>query len=267
MLYTPPSLSPAAPPTTLGPELPHRPHPCLLGPGTSGLSGINRGRYPPVPGDMQCVGPNPRDRPQFSLYNFCTNTGKRHGRSSGMRHGWRSSWSGVRTPVRLSVQGPVGEAPATAPFSIPLHHWYRRCVGWRVSSIFFLPPTPAPGPLAHTKTRHQARHTCSSAPRHCYRRPPGGACPPHSPLPLACGRGLKLGSSGQQPAAQPLHHAAQTPARLRPLHPSCLLCPECFSVCVWLGGGTQHTINLGEGDSGTRAPPRAVFVVCCAVQD
>ena len=43
--------------------------------------------------------------------------------------------------------------------------------------------------------------------------------------------------------------------------------PECFSVCVWLGGGTQHTINLGEGDGGTRAPPRAVFVVCCAVQD
>ena len=166
------------------------------------------------------------------VYNFCTNTGKRHGRSSGMRHGWRPSWSGVRTPVRLSVQGPVGEAPATAPFSIPLHHRYRRCVGWRVSSIFFLPPTPAPGPLAHTKMRHQARHTYNSAPRHCYRRPPGGACPPRIPLPLACGRGLELGSSGQQPAAQPLHHAAQTPARLRSLHPSCLPCPECFSVCV-----------------------------------
>ena len=48
--------------------------------------------------------------------------------------GWRSSWSAVRTPVRLSVQGPVGEASATAPFSIPLHHRYRRCDGWRVSS-------------------------------------------------------------------------------------------------------------------------------------
>ena len=54
-----------------------------------------------------------------------------------MRHGWRSSWSGVRTPVRLSVQGPVGEASATAPFSIPLHHRYRRCDGWRVSSSWF----------------------------------------------------------------------------------------------------------------------------------
>ena len=46
-----------------------------------------------------------------------------------MRHGWRSSWSGVRTPVRLSVQGPVGEASATAPFSNPLHQWYRRWMG------------------------------------------------------------------------------------------------------------------------------------------
>ena len=46
-----------------------------------------------------------------------------------MRHGWRSSSSGVRTPVRLSVQGPPGEVPATAPFSIPLHHRHRRWPG------------------------------------------------------------------------------------------------------------------------------------------
>ena len=46
-----------------------------------------------------------------------------------MRHGWRSSLLGAQTPVRLSVQGPVGEVPATAPFSIPLHHWYRRWMG------------------------------------------------------------------------------------------------------------------------------------------
>ena len=51
------------------------------------------------------------------------------GRSSGMRHGWRSSSSGVRTPVRPSVQGHVGEVPATAPCSIPLHHRYRRWMG------------------------------------------------------------------------------------------------------------------------------------------
>ena len=43
--------------------------------------------------------------------------------------GWRSSSSGVRAPVRPSVQGPVGEVPATAPFSIPLHHRYRRWMG------------------------------------------------------------------------------------------------------------------------------------------
>ena len=46
-----------------------------------------------------------------------------------MCHGGRSSWSGVRTPVRLSVHGPVGEASATAPFSNPLHQWYRRWMG------------------------------------------------------------------------------------------------------------------------------------------
>ena len=39
------------------------------------------------------------------------------------------------------------------------------------------------------------------------------------------------------------------------------------SVCVWRGGGTQHTINLGYGNGSARAPPRAVFVVCCAVQN
>ena len=54
--------------------------------------------------------------------------------------GWRSSWSGVRFPVRLSVQGPVGDAPATAPFSIPLHHRYRRWIGGvsRPHSFFFV---------------------------------------------------------------------------------------------------------------------------------
>ena len=77
-----------------------------------------------------------------------------------------------------------------------------------------------------TKTRHRAQHTCSSAPRHCYRRPPGGAFPPRIPPPLACGRGLELGSSGCQPAARPLHHAAQTSGPLPHLLPSLnvLLC-------------------------------------------
>ena len=47
-----------------------------------------------------------------------------------------------------------------------------------------------------TKTRQQTRHTCSSALRHWYRRPPGGAFLPRIPLPLACGGGIELGSSG-----------------------------------------------------------------------
>ena len=51
------------------------------------------------------------------------------------------------------------------------------------------------------------------------------------------------------------------------IHPSRFPCPECFPVCVWRGGGTQHTINLGYGNGSARAPPRAVFMVCCAVQN
>ena len=93
-----------------------------------------------------------------------------------MRHGWRSSWSGVRTPVRLSVQGPVGEAPATAPFSIPLHHRYRRCFGWRVSSSFFFVQLHGmlrlavlslkAGSQKKKKAKPQPPHTCSSALHH-----------------------------------------------------------------------------------------------------
>ena len=79
----------------------------------------------------------------LSMYLVCVIIGERHGRSSGMRHGWRSSSSGVRTPVRLSVQGPPGEVPATAPFSSPLHHRYRRWMGC-VSRphIFLVNPCP-----------------------------------------------------------------------------------------------------------------------------
>ena len=43
--------------------------------------------------------------------------------------------------------------------------------------------------------------------------------------------------------------------------------PECFPVCVWRGGGTQHTINLGDGNGSARAPPRAIFMVCWAMQN
>ena len=60
---------------------------------------------------------------------------------------------------------------------------------------------------------------CSSALRHCYRRPPGGACPPHTPLPLARGRGLEPGSSGRRSAVRPLHHAAQNPDKVWPPNP------------------------------------------------
>ena len=82
----------------------------------------------------------------------------------------------------------------------------------------FFPPLALPLTPDTRKTRHQARHTCSSALRHCYRRPPGGACPPRTPPPLARGRGIELGSSGLHPAARPLQHAAGKPP-VGPAHP------------------------------------------------
>ena len=64
--------------------------------------------------------------------------------------------------------------------------------------------TPNAETIAHSKTRHQAQHTCSSAPRHRYRRPTGAASPPRIPIGV-----FKQTSSGQQPAAQPLLCAAK----------------------------------------------------------
>ena len=65
------------------------------------------------------------------------------------------------------------------------------------------------------KARHQAEHTCSSALRHWYRRPPE----PHLLLIVLFGflpRGFEPPSSGQQPAAQPLRYTAQKPALCLP---------------------------------------------------
>ena len=74
-------------------------------------------------------------------------------------------------------------------------------------------------------------------------------------------------NSGLQGGSR-LHGRCTTRRKLWfPIHPSCFPCPECFPVCVWRGGGTQHTINLGYGNGSARAPPRAVFMVCCAVQN
>ena len=149
MLYTPPWV--ASPPQT----------PVCWAPGCQVCQVLTKVHLHVSPVTCSGLGGHNKGCPNFSEYNFCTHTGKRHGRSSGMRHGWRSSWSGVRTPVRPSVQGPVGEAPATAPFSIPLHHRYRRCDGWRVSSIF---PNPNPSPRAPevTKTKHHLQQRAPS---------------------------------------------------------------------------------------------------------
>ena len=118
---------------------------------------------------------------------------------------------------------PSREVPATAPFSIPLHHRYRRWIGGvsRPHSFFslfffcFFVLMSRPHVLckctcqeyrhAMQKARHRAQHTYNnSAPRHWYRRPPGAASPPHIPF-----GGFELPSLGQQPAVQPLQYEAQ----------------------------------------------------------
>ena len=117
---------------------------------------------------------------------------KRHGWSSGMRHGWRSSWWGVRTPVRLSVQGPAGEASATAPFSNPLHQWYRRWMGGvsRPHSFFSLWYVTD---LCQLYLRGKQKSKASATTHLQQRAPPpvppcaaGTASPPHTPSQLAC---------------------------------------------------------------------------------
>ena len=83
--------------------------------------------------------------------------------------------------------------------------------GWVVCLVLVVLFLSFPGPnhranhRAHRKTRHRAQHTCSSAPRRRYRRPTGAASPPCIPL-----GGFEPASSGQQPAAQPLWHAAKS---------------------------------------------------------
>ena len=129
-------------------------------------SRIKLGSIPPPP--------PPRESPRRGINDTSAIFGKRHGRSSGMRHGWRSSWSGVRFPVRLSVQGPVGEVPATTPFSIPLHHRYRRWIGGVSRPHSFLSSCKVCLFLtvwslstgSQQKAKPQPQHTCSSALHH-----------------------------------------------------------------------------------------------------
>ena len=135
----------------------------------------------------------------------CAMAGARRGRGFEPRFVRPSRGPSVRPPpppasASRSTTGTAGATGGVSPPFFPTHP---------------PPPHPPPGGQTHTqKTKHQAQHTCSSALRHCYRRPPGGACPPHIPLPLARGRGLEPGSSGRGSAAQPLHHAAQNPAKV-----------------------------------------------------
>ena len=152
-----------------------------------------------------------RGKVSFLNHN-CTIEHKRHGRSSGMRHGWRSASPGVRTPVCLSVQWPVRKVPASAPFSIPLHHRYRRWTGGvsRPRSLFaHMSMCPAESGISSRKkkARHPAQHTCTV---------PSVAGTAGYPVAhvlliflfyLPGEEGRELTSSRQQSAAQPLRLA------------------------------------------------------------
>ena len=169
-----------------------------------------------------------------------------------MRHGWRSSWSGVRTPVRPSVQGPVGEAPATAPFSISLHHRYRRCDGWCVSSIFSQPTHPVPTHPPGVRDTHTQK-TEAPGTTHLQQRAPS-LLPPSAGWRMsssysssACPR--KRTRTGVFRAA--VSCATAPPCCAKPgeslvplsLHPSCLPLHECFpcmSEITHQKRGTKH---------------------------
>ena len=130
------------------------------------------------------------------------------------------------------------------------------------------PPTPCPNPR----------------PRHTQKRGTSGTPATARPVTGTAGRQVahvlliflfrlpaeEDSNSGLQGSSR-LHSRCTTLPESQPRSllsiPLAFPCPECFSLCVWLGGGTQHTINLGDGDGGARAPPRAVFVVYCAVQN
>ena len=174
----------------------------------------------------------------------CAMAGARRGRGFEPRFVRPSRGPSVRPPppppsASRSTTGTAGATGGVSPPFFPTHP---------------APPHPPRGVRQTQKTKHQAHHTCSGALRHCYRRPPGGACPPHTPLPLARGRGLEPGSSRRRSAARPLHHAAQNPEKVwsLSLHPSCFPLHECFpcmSEITHKKRGTKH---------GTPAAPRPV---------
>ena len=167
------------------------------------------------------VTPPPRESSCHGINDWSVIVGKRHGRSSGMRLGWRSSWSGVRTPVRLSVQGPVGEVPATAPFSSPLYHRYRRWMGGVSRPHSFALSTVCSIPMFFMSVSVLCGDQEGDAPgtAHLQQRapPPVILAPPEAHLLLVVLLGLRPGgfespSSGQQLAAQPLRYMARKPA-------------------------------------------------------
>ena len=120
-------------------------------------------------------------------------------------------------PIVLCSSSPSGSAPA--PFWPPrkeIESQYTVGGGG-------IPPPPPPTPPPKTKAclvfvfflqlcctmknkTPQHQHTCSSAPRHRHRRPPGDASLPRIPLPP----GFELATPEQQAAAQPLHSEAKT---------------------------------------------------------
>ena len=72
---------------------------------------------------------------------FASNTHKRHGRSSSMRRAPAIVIVAGSNPGSPACSGPVGNAPATAPFSNQHHHRYRQWMGgvFRRHIFWFFP--------------------------------------------------------------------------------------------------------------------------------
>ena len=129
-----------------------------------------------------------------------------------MRHGWRSSSSGVRTRFVCPSRGPPVRSPPPPPSASPSTIG---TAGGRVACLVlvFLSLPTEPG-TQKQGTRHSTPAAAPSVTGTAGRRAAHFLLVFLFRLP-----GIELGSSGLQPAAQPLLHAARNPP-CEPLAPT-----------------------------------------------
>ena len=105
-----------------------------------------------------------------------------------------------------SSRGSLARSPPPLPFSIPLHHRYRRWMGGVSRPRIFL-SCPCPRSTAHKTEAPGTAHLQQCPPSPV--TPADGSRISSSYSSSACRGGLEPGSSGLKPATQPLQHAAE----------------------------------------------------------